>query len=150
MPLEKDVLDACVAKYSEYRGNGMKPSEIWAEVKKDPLKLKNDEVDEIVDAIFAMPAGEIKQPAKDGEEMVEFSDEPSDDEPKNMDFEEWRVESIKEPVKDQTGKTVKWNIVGFTRLKCLRSKVRTSPRFAREMNSQSQNTNLRLYPLKKK
>lgn len=156
--MEKSVLDAAVLKYGEYADSGFKTSQVWAEVKKDPAKFKNDDVDEIVDAIYARKASaapalaEVKTPF---DEEDDTEDEPALGPEKpvakttmglNIQFQEWRVDAKREEVRDEFGNKRGVSIAGFEKLKKTRVTWITQER-ADELNSQSANSGLRYYTM---
>jgi hypothetical protein len=152
MPLEQSELDVAVAKYKEYRDNGFKNSEIRAEIKADPAKYKAGEIDEILDALYAAPAaqGQDEAEADPGFDPSE-PDKPviSSSKGLNKDYEEWTVDPQWEDIRNEMDKITGRKIVGWTKLKKLRV-TRVTVRIAEELNSQSQNTLLRLFPITSK
>ena len=62
----------------------------------------------------------------------------------NKKYEEWRVEPKYEDVKDEMGKTIGRKLKEFEKLKMLR-RTSISESTAIELNSQSENTGVRLF-----
>lgn len=149
MPLQQDVLDAAVVKYTEYIRNGFKPSEIRTEIKADAAKYKAAEIDEIFDTLYSAPPKQEEE--EDGSELGYDPGEPNKpvvahSAGLNRDYEEWSVDPQFEEVRDAMDKIIGQKVTGYEKLKKQRV-TRLTKKVAEELNSQSLNSRIRLYPI---
>jgi hypothetical protein len=144
MAISKRKLAEAVAKFIEYKENGFTTDEIRAEILKDESAYKPAEIDQILTAIDAVE----DTPGEQGDHSGNAPETPviSTSAGFNKDYDEYQVETNRENVYDELNKYIGTRIVGYTKLKKVRT-TRVTEKIADEINSQSMNTNIRLYPV---
>jgi hypothetical protein len=125
---------AAVAKYGQMFLDGTNAADLKAAIEADDKKFTPEETTEILEAALEYQPEEKK--AKGG-------DAPAA-ETKNKIYEEWRVESEYKEVKDEMGTVKGKKLTGFKKITKVRETSITADK-AETLNSQSQNTGLRLY-----
>lgn len=145
---------AAIKKYEPLKVNGATIEEVKAELSSDEKQYTADEVDEVVFALFPEYVPQLKGPDGAGEgapelnkELNKGTGEKAPERPKtvNILFEEYSVEPKYESITDAAGNKLGTRLASFEKL-ALKRTTSISQAVADELNSQSENTRLRLYP----
>lgn len=146
-----------VLKFQPLVEQGATIEDITLQLETSESKYNPDEVKEITDALFETKPAEInegvkemkaepKKEAKVTKVKPEVKEGIAVSETLNRDYEEWKVKALYKEVQDELGNVKGRKLIGFEKdaMKAIRT-TRLTPERADLLNSQSENTLLRLY-----